>query len=227
MRHVLWQVAEQSDQSVGSEHRRLRQTSRHLTPDSANSRITHSLSTQSDTTRSGNWRMAGLPPHSASSELSDSENYRHSTRPVTITIEAEVHEDCVPQTTDDAVDSEHEISAVEKREYEEENGESFRSQSEGSDRVKRKPSRDSALTVKSSGSESAPQDEGKENDDDRDTEMNQSYFEFESSTDCEVVLTVEYRRKLEGAFIINHLYGSRPQSIADAARTLTLQAQVG
>ncbi|CAI8015517.1 hypothetical protein GBAR_LOCUS9603 [Geodia barretti] len=41
-----------------------------------------------------------------------------------------------------------------------------------------------------------------------------------------MILTLEYRRELETAFVTNHLYGNTPQSIAEAAHTITLQAQM-
>ena len=42
----------------------------------------------------------------------------------------------------------------------------------------------------------------------------------------ENVLSSQYRAQLEDAFVSNHLYGNCPQSIAEAARSIILQAQV-
>ena len=42
----------------------------------------------------------------------------------------------------------------------------------------------------------------------------------------ENVLSSQYRAQLEDAFVSNHLYGNWPQSIAEAARSIILQAQV-
>jgi hypothetical protein len=49
---------------------------------------------------------------------------------------------------------------------------------------------------------------------------------FEASGELGRSLTPEYRRELEEAFVANHHYGSRPESISEAVRSITLQTQM-
>ena len=54
--------------------------------------------------------------------------------------------------------------------------------------------------------------------------------EMQSATGTDVVMrdifSPEYRKSLEEAFVVNHHYESHSQSVAEAAHSLTLQAQV-
>ena len=215
--------------SIKSEHRRLRQSSRRDTPDSvdtrnskmttsnsAHSKITRSQSGNSENTRSQ--LQISQPSRSSSRELSESTKKNHSERPDIITIEAEVHEDCIPiqpmtraaEAAKD-IDSAHLVEGASKKVQTKPVG--------GSD-----SNRNLGLVLENTQHENLSE-ESRETAQGKGgfTDTNQTSLEIEGN---EVVLTQEYRKQLEAAFVTNHLYGNCPQSITEATRTLTLQAQV-
>ena len=169
-----------------SEHRRLKQSSVGYSADSAtpqSSKMTHSLSAH--------------PGHSVrpdpSQRIIASDNMQER-RPVTVTVEAEVHEDFVPPATETSAAAEQTDSDTQ------------------------------ALDVGNDADVSVEDGKSGENSD-----MNkgsQDWVELKDSNVCGLLLAPEHRRRLEEAFITNHLHGIHPKSIADAARTITLQAQV-
>ena len=244
-----------------SEHRRLRQSSRHtpssvdtrnskLSPSrsvlprsrSGNSELTRSRSGNSDitrsrsgnseiTTRSGNSEITRSRSGNSEitrtrSQTSDSLQENRSAHPNIVTIEAEVHEDCVPITLQigqrNTVKNGRDNG---KRETDKE--ELAHLLVETSDRVKGKPAGDSEssrnLSLDLESTKWA--DKGSHRAEEC-TETEPDSKQGTLSLASEGALTLEYRRELEAAFVTNHLYGNTPQSIAEAARTITLQAQV-
>ena len=160
---------------------------------------------------------------------SDSLQESHSAHPNIITLEAEIHEDCIP--------SQPPTGHSENDRDENEKEESANLLVDASDGVKSKPagSSDSGRNldlVLESKNRGKLSDEGGERaqengDANPDSKKDQLSLEFGgSSGGSEMILALEYRRELETAFVTNHLYGNTPQSIAEAAHTITLQAQV-
>ncbi|CAI8044933.1 hypothetical protein GBAR_LOCUS24876 [Geodia barretti] len=235
--------------SVRSEHRRLRQSSR-PTPDSVdtrNSKLSPSRSVLSRITRSrsgnsqGNSEITGSQSgnseitrsRSGNSEItrsrSDSLQESQSAHPNIIMIEAEIHEDCIS--------SQPPTGHSENDRDENEKEESAHLLVDASDGVKRKPAggsdsrRNLDLVLENNNRGNLPDERGEkaqENADaNPDSKKDQLSLEFRgSSGGSEMILTLEYRRELETAFVTNHLYGNTPQSIAEAAHTITLQAQM-
>jgi hypothetical protein len=229
--------------SVRSEHRRLRQSSR-PTPDSVdtrNSKLSPSRSVLSRITKSrsgnsqGNSEITGS--QSGNSEITrsqsgNSENTRsrsdslqesHSAHPNIITIEAEIHEDCIS-------------SQPPTGHSENDRDESAHLLVDASDGVKRKPaggsdsSRNLDLVLEKNNCGNLTDEGGEraqENGDaNPDSKKGPLLLGFGGSGGSEMILTLEHRRELETAFITNHLYRNTPQSIAEAAHTITLQAQM-